>query len=784
MKLSDKNIMRKLLILLIFLTYSCSSLKFNSSGNYRETASFAQFAKSCKSLVGDIFKGTTKSQVKKVLTKLDAGEKLTESESKKLLHKIHEIPFLEERVAIQKKLEAGGELSYIEKKTIRNFIGRDIVLGSNTNKSLYKKQYFGGDESMPLSYGLEFELKLSENPAILNSYRVKGYTEEQWFAMPVEKRLSIAKEAQKNQNDIDHFLLRLSNANPKLPEGLFIEPHGTIEGNDMIFDNLGDFNDLLSYFVEHFEAASFQSHVVLDARAELDGLAGYTVFEYDRAQLASLENGYKRYLKDNTKIPAQNLTHHSLGPIDETIAERIKVYEENLADGVTDFKTQGTKAVFAPNFRVNYPYGEGKMGFELRQFHKRDRHLFDAMAKLANDLENYGNLSHYKDFSETPQTSIKTMRTVLAEYGIPEDKMDDFELFFISLNDEIVKSIKAVGGARGGATLENRLLYPLRDWKNHPVKNILSEDEVSEFLKITDREQRRFITEIESLMDEYGVMDVNEDALKKVQVLISSWSEKSDYSKFFQRFSDEVKGEKRDVKYSYLPELNFFTKADDHIAEKTERSIPVYKYKNRGSEDSAYTNYLDNTFEVAFRDIGDTGHIELRVGKQKYSINGYFMGSSSASKESFSGFGSGATGRVYRLDRTKIKELNEQVAAYINSVKSNNFPPFDVWGGVEQVEKVSGGYKIVGKSKNKATIKAEVVEENGLKYFKKGNVLIPAIERNGELHIQTTNCTQGVMDILRTYMDMDLGNYPSAGMLHNAFTNDSVRVPYEAIIQY
>lgn len=776
--------MRKLLPILIFLTYSCSTLQSSSRTNYRETASFGQFAKSCKSLVGDIFNGTTKSQLKKIITKFDAGDELTEQESKKLLHKIHEIPFLEERVAIQKKLEAGVELSYIDKKTIRNFIGRDIVLEPNTNKSLYKKQYFGGDESMPLSYGLEFELKLSENPAILNSYRVKDYTEEQWFRLPIKKRLEIAKEAQKNQSDVDHFLLRLSNANPKLPEGLFIEPHGTIEGNDMVFDNLGDFNDLLTYFVEHFEAASFQSHVVMDARAELDGLTGYTVFEYDRAQLASLENGYKRYLKDNTKTPAQNLIHHSLGPIDESIASKIKVYEENLADGVTDFKTQGTKAVFAPNFRVNYPYGEGKMGFELRQFHKRDRHLFDAMAKLANDLENYGSLSHYKDFSETPQTSIKTMREVLAQYGIADDKMDDFELFFISLNDEIVKSIKAVGGARGGATLENRLLYPLRDWRNHPVKNILSDEELAEFLKVTDREQRRFIAEIESLMDEYGVMDVNQEALKKVQVLISSWSEKSDYSKFFQRFSDEIKGEKRDVKYSFLPDLNFFSKIDDFEGGKTNRMIKQYDYKRVSSSNSAYENYLDNTFEVAYRDIGDTGHIELRVGKQKYSINGYFLGSSSASSEKFSGFSKGAVGRVYRLDRSKIKELNERVAAYIKSVSSNNFPPFDVWGGVEQVEKVSGGYKIVGKSKNKATIRAEVVTENGTKYFKKGNVLIPAIERNGELHIQTTNCTQGVMDILRTYMDIDLGNYPSAGMLHNAFENDSVRVPYEALINY
>ena len=776
--------MKIIILLLLLLNFSCSTGLTDRRGNYRSTASFSSFAKSCKGLVGDIFNGTTKPKIKLVLDKLSRGEEISKSEAKKLLSKVHEIPFLNERVAIEKKLEAGLALSSKESKTVRNFIGRDIILGANTDKKLYQKQFFGGDESMPISYGLEFELTLKENPAILNSYRVKGYTEEDWYKLSLEDRLVIAKKAQIGQDDIDHFLLRLSNANPKLPEGLFVEPHGTIEGNDMVFDNLGDFHDLLTYFTEHFEAASFQSHVVFEARSELEGLAGYTIFEYDRAQIAALENGYRSYLKDESRTPAKNLIHHSLGPIDETIASKIVSYEENLASGNIDFRSQGTKAVFAPNFRVGTPYGEKKMGFELRQFHKRGAQMFDASAKLSNDLQNYGNLAHYKEFSETPQTSISTMREVLTGYGIPDDKLDDFELFFISLGDEITKDIKKVQGARGGATLENRLLYPLRDWMNHPVKSALNDSELLEFQTKTKVAQEEFIDEVLKLMTKYDVTEVNEEALKSVQVLIASWSQKADYSKFFHKFSSEVKGTKRDVKYSYLPELNFFNKVDDYIAKKTERVIPTYKFKNISHKNSEYKNYLDNSIEVIYRDIGNTGHIELRVGSQKYSINGYFLGSSSASSSKFSGIDGKGVGRVYRLDRSKIKEMNERVAEYIKSVSNNNFPPFDVWGGVEQVEKTRFGYKIVGKSKNKATIKAELVEEAGQKFFKKGNVKIPAIEKDGELHIQTTNCTHGVVDILKSYLDINLGNYPSAGMLDSAFSNDSVRVPYDAVVNY
>jgi len=777
--------MKKLSLILLITLYSCSSFQGGQSYNYRATASLSSFTKSCVNLVSDLYNGTTKSQLTDILSRIADNGELSARDRKRLTQKVHEIPFLKDRVEIESKLKAGSDLTDREKKLVRNFIGRDIILSPNVAKHLYKKNYLAGDESLPLSYGLEFELTLKENPMIVNSYRVKNISEDKWFSLSLDERLSLAKEAQKNQNDIDHFLIRLSNANPKLPEGLFIEPHGTIEGNDMVFDNLGDFRELLTYFVEHFGGASFQSHVVMDSRSSLDGLAGYTLFEYDRAQLVGLERGYRRYLSNNSKTPGMNLIHHSLGPIDQDIANKVMKYEQNLAAGTDDFKTQGTKAVFAPNFRVNYPYGEGKMGFELRQFHNRDNSLFDAMVVLADDLEQYGSLDRFKGFDQSSHASMETLRSQLDDLGHSSDDIDDVELFLLSLGEEIVKSIKSVGGARGGASLDNRLLLPLRDWKNHPILESIDGDVRDGILKDIHSEQAKFAKQVLELAREYDITEVNEEALKKVQVLIGRWAQDTNLSWTFENYLKSSKGIKKKSNYNYLPELSFFKKEDNYIATKSERSIPVYKFKRgSSSEESAYSNYLENTFEVGFRDIGDTGHIELRVGKTRYSIDNYMLGSSMTSTESFTGFKSGATGRVYRLNRAQIKELNEKVAAYIKSVGDKNFPPFDVWGGVEEVAEVSGGFKIVGKSKNKGKIRASLVEQDGKKFFKNGEVLIPAIEKDGKLHIQTTNCTQGVVDILRDYLDINLGNYPSANMLHSAFNNDSVRVPYEAIIEY
>tara|TARA_Y100000590_G_scaffold291057_1_gene327681 strand:- start:91 stop:2391 length:2301 start_codon:yes stop_codon:yes gene_type:complete len=761
------------ILLLVFVLVSCSSFEPDSRISSRSPASVAKVFFSCKKGLKNLFAGTTKKKVKASLLKLQAGETLDEIERARFLKLTHEIPFTSDRQAVEVALRSGSPLERAHIDIIRNFIGRDIMLSHNTNPKLFKRLFVGGDKALPQSYGIEFELILDEVPAILNSYRVKTLTEQEWYSLGIEQRFRLAKEAQKNADDVDNIFVRLSDANPNLPEGLFIEPHGTIEGNGLIFDNLGDLRNLITYMSEHYGKFSWQPHLVVDANASFRGMSGYTFYEFDRNQLSVLENGFERYLGNEKAIPSANIVHYSLGPIDQKMADRLTEADEYLENGIMDISISGVKAMYAPHFRVAGPYGPGKMGFELRQFHKRYEDMFDSLTKLARDIDQYGDLDHYSHFSKSTQVSSTTIQERMARYNFTKEEAEDMELFFLALSEEILKYNRKMGGGKSGADFEHRLLYPLKDWLNHPIRESLNKDELMAFDNITKQQQLRFIKEVQKLIRKYDVTEVTPETLKEVRVLIADWAHKSKYSDFFENFNKTVQGKKRDLQYSYLPNLKFFE----------ETSEKVYKFKRPNSSNFTYKNYLENTVEIAYRDIGKTGHMEIRVGTRHYSVNGVLFGSTMTSSKRFSGFESGAVGRVYRIDRQKINEMTEQIEAFIKSASKNNFPPFDIWGTDELVKEVTGGFKMVN-SKNKGLIRANIEEIGGLKYFVNGKVKIPVVEREGQYYIRTTNCTRSVTDIMARYLDFNIGSYASAGMLDNAFKKGTTAKPYDIEVHY
>lgn len=761
------------LIVILIVAISCSTYGPGRAYSDRSPASIGTVFNSCKKGILNFFDGTSEKKVKETLIKLQNNEPITSKDKRRLLKLSHNIPFEADRMAVEKAIKTDAKFSKTELESIRNFIGRDIMLSHNTNPSLYKKLYVGGDQNLLQTYGIEFELILDEVPAILNSYRIKAVTEQQWYSLSLEQRLKLAKKAQKEADDVDDIFTRLSSANPKLPEGLFVEPHGTIEGNGLIFDNLGELHELITYMSEHFGKFSWQPHLVMDANAEFKGMAGYSIYEFERNQLTVLEKGFNRYLKQPKAIPSANIVHYSLGPMDQKIASNLIEADEYLENGVMDITISGVKSMSAPHFRVNGPYGKDKMGFELRQFHKRYEEMFDSLTRLARDIDEFGGLGHYSRFTEAEQVSKNTLKDTLGHYGIPKEQVDDFELFFYAMSDEILQYNKRMGGARGGADYEHRLLYPLKDWLNHPIRKTLDGAEKEAYDKMTKTHQLEFIKEIQKLMDKYDITEVTPEALDEVRILIASWAHKSDYSQFFERFGRTVKGEKRDLQYSYLPKLEFF----EDLGEKT------YKYKGGASENIAFNNYIMNTIEIAYRDIGETGHMELRVGNKHYTVNGFFSGRTDAKSKPFQGFKAGANGKVFRLDRAKMKEAKNLIESYVASARTQNFPPYDLYGSDELVQQVKGGFRMV-ESKNKALIKASIEEIAGKKYFVNGTVKIPVVEREGQYYIRTTNCTRVVTDILSKYLDFDIGSYASAGMLNNALENGRTLKPFDVEVQY
>ncbi|EQC45992.1 hypothetical protein [Bacteriovorax sp. Seq25_V] len=758
--------MRISLILTLFVISSCSTFNYGTRSQ-RAPASFS--VSSCFKSIGSFLNSIGKSKLELALDKLESNS-LRLADREILRDQASQIPYLQEREKFIKEITESEIISDDNKNLINLYIRQKSSKKAYLQKELYRPKYFGGDENFPLTFGLEFELKISENPNIVNDYRVTAISEQKWLQMSFEERKKAAIKAQKEATDIDHILTRLSSADPRLPEGLFIEPHGTIEGNGMVFENLGDFREFLDFYVERFGASSFQAHLVTKSQADLKGMTGYTIFEYEKAQLKTLEKSYDRFLKDNKATPASNLVHHSLGPIDETIRAKMLVYENDIAAGETDFLANGTKSIYAPSFRNNSPYGEGLMGFELRQFHKRYNDMFSSLRELAEEFETSGNLERYNDWTEVEQASLAGARQTLERAQVSSDLIDDFEIFHLALGDEISKQIKIQGGARTGAAPENRLLLPLLNWENNPITKDLSSEELQKI----KTSQQEYINEVMSLIKDRDVSEVTKEDLEKIRIAIAKFAYNINLSKSYDDFIKNSSQRANSFRYTKLPELeSIFTKIDD------KEGIPVYKFKSGRS--GTYKNYISNTVEILFRDIGKTGHIEVRIGNKFYSVNNI----ASTTVSSSINRPTGSKGRVYLFDRNKIALFQERIEKYFKSIERNNFPPFDMYGALEKVEVVSGGFKMVD-SKNRFKIKAEIREIDGERFFVSPDesIVTKVITKDGQDYIQTTNCTRVVSDVFREILDFDFGTYNSAKSLDKAFQNGSVKLRPDAEFIY
>jgi len=759
--------MRIQIISMLLIVSSCSTFQ-NPVSSGRTPASFS--VSSCFKSIGSFFNGIGKSKVAVALENLEKGS-LTSKDRLVLKDQASQIPYLQERENFVKNLNSSDNITAENINLINLYIRQNNAKKNFLQKELYKPRFFGGDENFPITYGLEFELKISENPNIINDYRVTTITEDKWLQMSFDQRQRAAINAQRNATDIDHILVKLSSSDPRLPEGLFIEPHGTIEGNGMVYENLGEFREFLDFYVERYGTSSFQAHLVTKSQADLKGMTGYTIFEYEKAQLKTLENGYARYLKDQNNIPAANLVHHSLGPIDETIRKKLLTYETDISAGDTDFLANGTKSIYAPSFRNNSPYGEGLMGFELRQFHKRYNDMFSSLRELTDEFETSGNLERYDTWKNLEQASLQTARNILEDAQVPNDLIDDFEIFQLSLGDEISKQIKIEGGARTGATPENRLLLPLLNWKSNPITKNLSTQEIERI----EQAQKQYIKEIIDLIKERDVSNVTIEDLNKVRTYIAKFAYEINLSKEYEKFIKESSQQTNTFRYTKLPELeNIFTKIEGEIAD-----IPVYKFSSSRSE--TYKNYISNTVEILYRDLGKTGHIELRVGDTFYSVNNIadVTISKNVSRPS------GSKGRVYLFDRNKIMKLQQRISEYVESIQKNNFPPFDMYGSLEKVVAVGGGYKMVD-SKNKNTIKVFIKTIDDKKFFTnaRGSILKEVVIKDGDYYIQTTNCTRVASDVFKELLDFDFGTYNSASSLNKSFSNGSVKLRPDAEIVY
>lgn len=776
------------IILILSLFYSCSTNSLNSSFAKRDLASISDFKKSCKKVVSNFFS----VDHKRIFEKLEDGRSLSLLEKKELKKYYSNIKNDSDRIRVSKTISDNETLSVDDLSIIKRYIEPVIYHKELAKNRSYRKRYLGGDYNIPITFGLEVELLLKDNPNIVKFYKVEGYEDSVWAALSIDEKLKISQKAIDKADAYEEIFIKLPGGHAKLPDTIFVEGHKTIEANGIIFDSIGETEDFLKYFSENIGRGSFQGHVAYKDYSKVDGVTGYIIFESDLAQLDNLERGYSRYLGDNSIIPSKSLVHHSLGPLSEDERLLFMVYEDAVNSGeAKNIKERigNAKTILGPNFRPGRPYPEGFVGYEHRQYHKRFEDLLQGMDYQSRELEVTAGLKRYADFGELEQIDDAHLERNIKDYNLGFD-VDDISLFFITAGEIIHKRSESHEMALGGAKGENRFFFPLKDWTNHPIVQKLPKGERSKVKKKIQASTTSFLEDVNKLVKNTDLDNIDDKTLIELQILNAKWGNEVNLSKYFRTYRQEVMNEvtaRGPPVYHTTPRVEF-AKQTSQITSKSGEMTNVYSMNSSLNKNIQYKQVKNNSAEIIFEpNTGKWGHVRIRIGEKDYSFN--YNKSTTIKNFDLSAQKKDSRGFVYNVTKEQIEKMQSEIDNFYKSSAKYNIPPFDMFAKKYEISPSGSKFKINRDKKygsgSANILNGKIVEVSGSKFLEAPNgTKIPVIEENGKMYIQSYTCASSAAHVINKFLGVDIGNYLGAKSIDDAIMNGQIANAPDYIFQY
>jgi len=368
--------------------------------------------------------------------------------------------------------------------------------------------------SSHLSFSYEAELTLSENPNVLNYYRLPSISEQEWLALPDSQKLKLAEKLQSNLVANEVFLVKLSSS-PKFLAPSIIQEYGKrMEMNETsITNDLETIRKELEWITKNIGLTSLQGHVSTpEAAFTKKGVLNFVQLDHDITLLSNLSYGYNAYLKDPSKIPSQTFTHFALGPLDKRSLDRTG---ESLDSGVLQSSLDPiTKYMYSIVYRSDI-YGQNRVGFEIRNCHNRPHCLLSKMKVLGEQVQN--DFVHFIDF--TDMSNFLLNDDTQAPNRTIQMMLDDF-------SPEIEANFE--GRYKRKVHLGRRFLFPLLEWQNHPLILKLDPSRIDKAKASITTATLNYQKTLETLAQQ----DLSiEDKVIQARITLAKWAHKSNISK-------------------------------------------------------------------------------------------------------------------------------------------------------------------------------------------------------------------------------------------------------------
>jgi hypothetical protein len=378
-----------------------------------------------------------------------------------------------------------------------------------------RRTYLAGDKN-PISFGYELEFHPEENPKLLEYYKPIGYSDEDWRKLSPAQRLEKAKEAWASANFKTDVLEATAQAPEFLARRAIKEAGGRVEleANDVSEDLHQTFSQL-EWVWANIGPGSLHGHAAF-GRKNIRGAANFVKLDFDAKQAEALQRSYESYLEKGTE-PAKNLSHHSLGPLDRRAFDWLAKQTKKKKPAKTKYINKNSKYTYAIAYRPDL-YGPKKIGFEVRNCHKRLDCLKHSLVDLAEEIS--------RGFSTTRD---------LANAGPLLDprhakKLSPEARAMLAKVEPILRA--RTGGQYGvaGPKAKSRFLLPLLDWRAHPYIGALDNRAQAEFLERAGKATEEFEASL-GAMAEGGL--AGDELLRALQMANAKWAHDARLSQAF-----------------------------------------------------------------------------------------------------------------------------------------------------------------------------------------------------------------------------------------------------------
>ncbi len=636
-----------------------------------------------------------------------------------------------------------------------------LSLYSGATKAFYCEAHF--ESPNELGYGLEAEINIIENPNIINYYRPVEISESDWLAYSQEKKLQIAKVSEANARYAYHKVIykKLSTSPEFLQDTLESEGNGNVELNGYVFDYFSEYRIARLLLEDTIGVASLQAHVSLAGKRfdALEGSAGYSIFSADMAQFTSLEAGFQKYLSDPlSRTPGLNLSNYSLGPLSDRDRKMYINNEERALNRLDLLKLGTSRIVYGSVLRGDI-YGSSRVGFELRQFHKRGKSLDEHVFELRNLLLSDAGLGQFKKFENSPLIGTDIFTEIAFNESSrlgrkPWGKLVEEIKQFYSRDPDFYLFDFPEGG---GTPISQRFLLPLRALELHPLILELPKQQRESINKRIELARSNYINRVEKyieLSNSGSNPQIGADTIRGLQIIISQWAFELGIGELFSNhWKNTVRGdtEVELTAYGLISKLQQVESENEQTVENQveSNSVPHVKLNKESNSDHNYLKLRDSSFEVVVshqRSL-EYDHLVVRIGDKRYDFNPDFLGGQVGKGNVFEVRPGDRTGFLFVRSPEKIKSLQALMDRFVVGFNEYSFPPFATepdWKdmGISNTEEGLIYFEILGMRYAMASGSTPWPVENEV--------------ASGVLNVEEVSCASSIIGLLNEYFGFKL----------------------------